>query len=173
MPATFGQGILAWRFFMSSGRRRLASETISMPCSTTHCFCQSASKLSSETSRSRVRTSRWHRRCRSGEELGSALTSKYEHGGLFDARPQNAMNAVAGHNVYVPAEYGGGAFFHLHKTEETELAFLIIEKRSTSELGLAVSRAVEPNRYKRSTPRPRNSASCSLNRRMASSRVMQ
>ena len=43
------------------------------------------------------------------------------------------------------AEDAGGTLLHVHQLEQTELAFFMIKKRSTSESRPASSRAVEPN----------------------------
>ena len=43
------------------------------------------------------------------------------------------MQTVARHDISLAAEDAGGTLLHVHQLEQTELAFFMIKKRSTSE----------------------------------------
>ena len=55
------------------------------------------------------------------------------------------MQTVARHDISLAAEDAGGMLLDVRQLKQTELAFFMIKKRSTSESSPASSRAVEPN----------------------------
>src|SRR5271166_916537 len=47
----------------------------------------------------------------------------------FDPRPQNLVQAVAGHDVRLAAENARGLLLHIHQLEKAKLAFFVVEKQ--------------------------------------------
>jgi hypothetical protein len=55
-------------------------------------------------------------------------SSKHQQGGIFDAIPQDRMQAAAGHDVGIAPQNASRDFLYLHDIEQAQFASFMVEK---------------------------------------------
>src|ERR1700746_653018 len=129
IPATFAHGISGCRSLSSSVKRRLASEIVSTPRSTSHRLRQSASKASIVTPALFPHgCARLHREYPLAAAQERKQPSEHLQCRCFDPRPQNLVETVPRHDVDLAAEDTRGLLLNIHQLEEAELPLFVIEE---------------------------------------------